>query len=192
LRPNLGKSQREYVKQRAEQIRSSPSFIPNDAYPQSSWKLVAWWNTCFGTASFPSAETVRKEIDRQHPKYFDFLGYSIDHLPKQYEQQAGIPTCYDEELKNAEMRLGLEDEQRQTIDELGKLEIWEIKKKQLSEIRFGDLETYNPDAEADARRYESEEQLFFRNRSCKTIQLDKNTVSDTFSCRCPSRQSVTL
>jgi hypothetical protein len=114
LRPNLGKKQREYVKQRAGQIRSKPECIESDAYPQSSWKLVAWWNTCFGTASFPSAETVRKEIDRQHPKYFDFLGYSID-FQKQYEQQAGIPACYDEELKNAETRLRLEDEQRQTI-----------------------------------------------------------------------------
>jgi hypothetical protein len=53
LRPNLGKSQCEYIKRRAEEIRSSPSFVPNDAYPKSAWKLVAWWNTCFGTAGFP-------------------------------------------------------------------------------------------------------------------------------------------
>jgi hypothetical protein len=77
LRPNLGKSQREYIKQRAEQIRGSPSFVPNDAYPQSAWKLVAWWNTCFGTAGFPEPTTVQAEIARQHPREFNFLEYSI-------------------------------------------------------------------------------------------------------------------
>jgi hypothetical protein len=38
---------------------------------------VAWWNTCFGTASFPEPATVHAEIARQHPRHFDFLGYSI-------------------------------------------------------------------------------------------------------------------
>jgi hypothetical protein len=77
LRPNLGKSQREYIKRRAEEIRSSASFVPNDAYPKSAWKLVAWWNTCFGTAGFPEPTTVQAEIARRHPREFDFLEYSI-------------------------------------------------------------------------------------------------------------------
>jgi hypothetical protein len=38
---------------------------------------VAWWNTCFGTASFPELSTVQAEIARQHPRHFDFIGYSI-------------------------------------------------------------------------------------------------------------------
>jgi hypothetical protein len=66
------------VKQRAEEIRSNPSFEQQEEYPQSDWRFVAWWNTSFGIASFPDADIVRQEIRRSHPRNFDFLNY---HFP---------------------------------------------------------------------------------------------------------------
>jgi hypothetical protein len=79
LQLNLGKSQRAYVKQRAEEIRSNPNFEQQEEYPQSDWRFVAWWNTSFGIASFPDPDTVRQEISTYGTRYYEHFGSW--HLP---------------------------------------------------------------------------------------------------------------
>jgi hypothetical protein len=73
------------VKQRAEEIRRNPNFEQQEEYPQSDWRFVAWWNTSFGIASFPDADTVRQEIRRSHPKNFDFLNYHFPSTPSRVD-----------------------------------------------------------------------------------------------------------
>jgi hypothetical protein len=79
LRPNLGKAQRQYIKERADNIRAQDGYIGShkEDLPSSNWRLVAWWNTTFGIATTPTAADVQQEINRNHPRNFDYLSYSI-------------------------------------------------------------------------------------------------------------------
>ena len=65
------KEVRKYAKERFNHIIQHPNYVPNELYPTSVFKFVAWWDARFGIGDPPASSVVEVEIAARNPQFYD-------------------------------------------------------------------------------------------------------------------------